>query len=148
MTRVIRMKPWSLLRVAQLAGVTAKVAYAARDRGVLHPSVLGASDALPLRTFDALRRISWPGTSYARNLPQHMRLWESRAIEQSRLDIEAVDRRAGLYVHQAGAVLVVKPGRHAAVVLELLAEEAPFLHLPLGAWAHEARAAVERAGQG
>ncbi|MGW5861755.1 hypothetical protein ACWFRJ_06220 [Streptomyces sp. NPDC055239] len=148
MAQVIRTKPWSLLRVAQLAGVTARIAYAARDRGVLHPSVLGASDALPLRTFDALRRISWPGTSYARNLPQHMRLWESRAIEQSRLDIEVVDRQAGLYVHQAGAVLVVKPSGHAPVVLELLAEEAPFLHLPLGAWAHEARQRAGRVRQG
>ncbi|MFC8130181.1 hypothetical protein [Streptomyces sp. NPDC057302] len=134
--------------MAQLAGVTAKIAYAARDGGVLHPGVLGASDALPLRTFDALRRISWPGTSHARNLPRHMRLWESRAIEQSRLDIEAVDRRAGLYVHQAGAVLVVGASRHAPVVLELLAKDAPFLYLPLGAWAHEARQRVEHVGQG
>ncbi|MEV2255266.1 hypothetical protein AB0I94_32665 [Streptomyces sp. NPDC050147] len=148
MSQVIRTKPFSLLKVAQLAGVSAKTAYAARDRGVLDPCVLGASDALPLRTFDALRRFSWPGTSCARNVPRRLRRWESGAIEQSRLDIEAVDRRAGLYVHRAGAVLVVKPSGHASVVQGLLAGEEPFLLLPLGAWAHETRRGLQRTGRG
>src|SRR5437588_12228257 len=87
-----RAQRWTLLKLANLAGIAHKVAYEARDRRVLLPDVLTPSDVLPLLTFDALRRVSWPRENYARNTPHRLRLWESLAIEQSRIDIDAVSR--------------------------------------------------------
>jgi hypothetical protein len=134
---------WTLLKLANLAGVPSKVAYEARDRGVLHPEVLTPSDVLPLLTFDALRRVSWPRENYARNTPQRLRLWESLAIEASRIDVDAVSRLTGLYVHPAGADLVSRASEHAITVLRLAEEDVPHLYLPLGLWAFQTLTALE-----
>ncbi|MBH1939261.1 hypothetical protein I5Q34_34240 [Streptomyces sp. AV19] len=131
------------MKVATLAGLGNKVAYEARDRGVLHPDVLSPSDALPLLTFDALRRVSWPRENYARNTPTRFRLWESLAIEQSRIELETVDRRTGLYVHPAGAELAVLPSHHVVTSLQLVESDTPHLYLPLGQWAQQILEALE-----
>lgn len=136
---------WTLLKLAKLAEVPSKVAYEARDRGVLHPDVLTPSDVLPLLTFDALRRISWPRENYARNTPQRLRLWESLAIEASRMDVDSVDRLAGMYVHPAGADVVSQPSDHAITVLRLAEEDTPHVYLPLGLWAFQTRTALQPA---
>ncbi|MFF7234532.1 hypothetical protein [Streptomyces sioyaensis] len=125
---------WSLLKLATLAGVQPKVAYEARDRQVVHPEVLAPSDVLPLLTFDALRRVSWPGENYARNARQRLRLWESLAIEQSRIDLENVKPLTGLYVHPGGAVLAASPSEHATAALRFVENQEPHMYLPLDKW--------------
>ncbi|MEU3464793.1 hypothetical protein ABZ721_33195 [Streptomyces sp. NPDC006733] len=143
-----RVQRWTLLKLANLAGVPSKVAYEARDRGVLHPDVLTPSDVLPLLTFDSLRRVSWPRENYARNTPQRLRLWESMAIERSRIDIDAVPRIAGLYVHPAGADLATLPSQHAITSLELAENDTPHLYLPLGLWAVQTTVALQAGADG
>jgi hypothetical protein len=130
---------WSLLKIAKLAGVSQKVAYEARDRSLLVPQVLGPSDVLPLRTFDALRRVSWPRQNYARNVPNRLRLWEVLAIERSRIQLDDIPATAGMYVHLAGAQVVVSASQHVIAVLRLVEASSPNLYLPLGAWAQQAR---------
>ncbi len=130
---------WNLLKLANLAGLAPKLAYEARDRNVVHPSVLSPDDVLPLRTYDALRRVSWPGENHARNTEKRLRLWEHLAIESSRLELQAVDPFTGLYVHPAGAELVLTPSSHAITVLQLAEAHQPHLYLPLGLWAQQAR---------
>ncbi|MFE0654589.1 hypothetical protein ACFVZH_39365 [Streptomyces sp. NPDC059534] len=126
-----------LAALASLANVVPKVAYEARDRKVLLTEILTASDALPLRTFDALRRISWPGENIARNTRQRLRLWESLAIEQSRLNLESVPKDTGLVVHPAGVVLTERRSSHLIEVVRLAEEGTPYVYLPLGRWAEE-----------
>jgi hypothetical protein len=133
---------WSLLKLASLAGVAHKVAYEARDRSVLVPQVLSPSDVLPLRTFDALRRVTWPRQSYARNAASRLRLWEVLAIERSRMDLWSVPTVAGMYVHPAGCRFVESASRHAMTTLELAESGSPYLYLPTGMWAQQARAAL------
>lgn len=133
-----RSPRWTLLKLAKLAKVAQKVAYEARDRGVLHPDVLAPSDVLPLRTFDALRRITWAGERQARFEAQRLRLWESLAIERSRMDLEGVGLLTGLYVHPKGADLAVRSSDHAIQVLLLAEEGLPHHYLPLGSWAADA----------
>jgi hypothetical protein len=144
-----RSRNWSLLKIARLAGVSHKVAYEARDRGLLVPQVLGPSDVLPLRTFDALRRVSWPQQNYARNVPHRLRLWEVLAIERSRIQLDDIPAAAGMYVHLAGAQLALSASQHAVAVLQLAEASSPNLYLPLGAWAQQAREALtyEREGE-
>jgi hypothetical protein len=137
-----RVQRWTLLKLANLAGVGHKVAYEARDRSILLPEILTASDVLPLRTFDALRRVSWPQESCARNTPHHLRLWEALAIEQSRIDVETVSPMTGMYVHPAGAELAVCPSHHAVIPLQLAESHSPHVYLPLGMWARQARRAL------
>ncbi|MFF6829892.1 hypothetical protein [Streptomyces longwoodensis] len=132
-----------LATLAALANVQSKVAYEARDRKVLLTEILTASDVLPLRTFDALRRISWPGENIARNTRQRLRLWEHLAIEQSRLELDSVDQFTGLLVHPAGLpVLIRTPSELVVEVLKLAEEGTPHVYLPLGTWAAEARKAL------
>jgi hypothetical protein len=133
---------WSLLRLANLAGVAHKVAYEARDRSVLVPQILSPSDVLPLRTFDALRRVTWPRQNYARNAANRLRLWEVIAIERSRMELDDVPAVSGMYVHPAGARLVMSAGQHAICALELVERGSPHLYLPLGVWAQQARDAL------
>jgi hypothetical protein len=133
---------WNLLKLATLAGVAHKVAYEARDRSVLVPEVLSASDVLPLRTFDALRRVTWPRQSYARNAASRLRLWEVLAIERSRMDVWNVAADAGMYVYPAGCRFVESASQHAMVTLELAESGSPYLYLPTGMWAQQARAAL------
>jgi hypothetical protein len=133
---------WSLLKLATLAGVAHKVAYEARDRSVLVPQVLSASDVLPLRTFDALRRVTWPHQSYARNAASRLRLWEVLAIERSRMDVWNVPAVAGMYVHPAGCRFVKSASQHAMTTLELAESGSPHLYLPIGVWAQQARATL------
>ncbi|GCD94666.1 MULTISPECIES: hypothetical protein [Embleya] len=134
---------WTVARLAAIAGLPSKVGYEARDRNVLHPTVLSPSDVLPLLTFEALRRISWPGENYARNTPQRLRLWEHLAIEHSRVgDLADVDPMTGLYVHPSGADLAVRPSEHAALALRFVEENTPYQYLTLGAWAQQALRAL------
>jgi hypothetical protein len=133
---------WSLLKLASLAGVAHKVAYEARDRSVLVPQVLSASDVLPLRTFDALRRVTWPRQSYARNTASRLRLWEVLAIERSRMDVWSVPEAAGLYVHPAGCRFAESASQHAMTTLELAESGSPYLYLPTGVWAQQTREAL------
>lgn len=129
---------WTVARLAGLAGIPSKVGYEARDRNVLHPKALAPSDVLPLLTFEALRRISWPGENYARNTPQRLRLWEHLAIEHARLELDTVDPMTGLYVHPSGADLAVRPSEHAALALRFVEEHTPYQYLALGEWARQA----------
>ncbi|MFM9462701.1 hypothetical protein ACKI1K_07585 [Streptomyces scabiei] len=131
-----------LATLAALANVPAKVAYEARDRKVLLTQILTENDVLPLRTFDALRRISWPGENIARNTRQRLRLWEHLAIEQSRVELDSVDQFTGLLVHPAGAVLTESPSSLVIEVLKLAEEGTPHSYLPLGRWAAEARTSL------
>jgi hypothetical protein len=134
-----------LAALASLANVGAKVAYEARDRRVLLTEILAESDVLPLRTFDALRRISWPGDNIARNKSQRLRLWEHLAIERSRVDLTSVGEATGLVVHPAGAELTETPSAHLIEVLKLAEEGTPHVYLPLGRWAAETRALLANA---
>ncbi|MFD7553580.1 hypothetical protein ACFV9E_03450 [Streptomyces sp. NPDC059835] len=140
-----RTPRFTLLKLAKLAKVAHKVAYEARDRGVLHPDVLAPSDVLPLRTFDALRRITWSGERQARFEVQRLRLWESLAIEKSRMELAGLDPLTGLYVHPKGAELASRASDHAIHVLLLAEEGLPHHYLPLGSWAADA---LETLGQG
>ncbi|MEU5547690.1 hypothetical protein AB0G85_35945 [Streptomyces sioyaensis] len=126
-----------MLKLATLAGIQPKVAYEARDRQVVHPEVLAPSDVLPLMTFDALRRVSWPGENIARAAKKRLRLWESLAIEQSRVDLDSVEPMTGLYVHPGGAVLAVRPSDHATAALQFVENQEPHLYLPLDKWASQ-----------
>lgn len=144
-----RTTRWNLLRLARLAGVSEKVAYEARDRQVLHPDVLAPSDVLPLKTFDACRRISWPSESRGRAHRQAVRLWESIAIELARVELDSVPNDAGLYVNPQGAELAVTASEHARIALRLsLEERAPHHYLELGEWAAVARQRLAEAEGG
>ncbi len=138
-----RAQRWTLLKLANLAGVGHKVAYEARDRGVLLPEVLSPSDVLPLRTFDALRRVSWPSENCARNAPQRLRLWQALAIEQSRVELDSLSAITGMYVHPGGAQLATCASQHAVISLELAEWESPHLYLPVGLWGQQARKALQ-----
>lgn len=136
----------TLLALAELAGVPPRVAYQARDRGVFSIGDTSARDVLPLLTYEALRRVHWPGESFARNRAYTCRPWELVAVRAVRIGVFSVPESIGLYVYPTGAELVDQLDRPDDVVRRLARQGSPFLSLPVGSWARGARHRAEVGG--